>query len=326
MRGVISLVVLLGLLAGACSGGGETVIYSGRGEQLVRPILDRINEQEQFQIAVRYGDSAELALLIDSEGEGTAADVFYSQNPGATGFLGEQGRLGTLPENILEQVDERFRSGEGRWVGVTARQRVLVYNTEMVDPATLPDSVFDVTDMSEDVAIAPANGSFQDFVTAMRLEHGDEETRAWLEAMSDSPAYANNSAIVEAVSRGEVPMGLVNHYYAYRFLDEDPDLPIANHIFAQGDVGSILIPSTISVMESSADNADAMDMIRFMLSEEAQQYFSEETKEYPLASGVEPPGNVPPLDMEQATLIDVDALGAGLSDTLDLIREAGLEG
>jgi iron(III) transport system substrate-binding protein len=326
VRSVISVVVLLGLLASACGGADETVIYSGRTEQLVRPILDRINAEEELQIAVRYGDSAELALLIDSEGEESAADVFYSQSPGATGFLGEQGRLGTLPDDILDQVDERFRSDQGRWVGVTARQRVLVYNTEMVDPETLPDSVFAVTGMAEDVAVAPANGSFQDFVTAMRLEHGDDETRAWLEAMNDSPAYANNSAIVEAVSRGEVPMGLVNHYYAYRFLDEDPDLPIANHVFADGDVGSILIPSTISVTASSVDNADALDMVRFMLSPEAQEYFAQETREYPLAAGVEPPGNIPALDMEQATLIDVDALGAGLSDTLDLIREAGLEG
>lgn len=328
MRRLITGITLLALLVGACSGAddSEVTVYSGRTEQLVRPILDRINEEEGIPIAVRYGDSAELALLIDSEGEATAAEVFYSQNPGATGFLGEHGALSTLPDDILGQVDERFRSEAGRWVGVTARQRVLVHNTDLVDPADLPTSVLDVPEQAADVAIAPANGSFQDFVTAMRLQLGDDETRSWLAAMTDAPAYANNSAIVEAVSRGEVPMGLVNHYYAHRFLDEDPGLPIANHVFDEGDLGSILIPSTLSVMSASGDDEDVLELVRFMLSEEAQRYFAEETKEYPLASGVEPAANVPALDMADATLIDVDALGEGLSGTLELIREAGLEG
>ena len=323
----IAPIVVLALLAAACSGSEqETTIYSGRTEQLVRPLLDSYSEEENAAIAVRYGDSAELALRIESEGDDPLADVFYSQAPGATGFLGEQGLLGELPEDLLERVDERFRSAERRWVGVTARQRVLVYNTDLVDPATLPESVFDVTDTAADVAIAPANGSFQDFVTAMRLDVGDDEARAWLEAMADAPTYANNSAIVEAVSRGEVPMGLVNHYYAYRFLEEDPDLPIANHVFDAGDVGSILIPSTLSVTTPAAEDEQALGMIEFMLSEQAQRYFAEETKEYPLAAGVEPSAEIPPLDLADATSVDIDALGEGLSETLDLIREAGLQG
>ena len=328
MLRVVFGVVALALLAGACGGAdeGEVTIYSGRTEQLVRPILERINEEEDIPIAVRYGDSAELALLIAEEGEQTAADAFYSQNPGATGFLGEQGLLATLPDDVLGQVDEQFRSARGRWVGVTARQRVLVYNTDSVEASTLPSSVLDVPELAEQVAIAPANGSFQDFVTAMRIELGDEQTRAWLESMADAPAYANNSAIVEAVSRGEVPMGLVNHYYAYRFLDEDPGLPIANHIFEPGDVGSILIPSTVSLAAGAAEDESALELVRYLLSEDAQEYFAAETKEYPLASGVEPADDVAPLDMSTATLIDVDALGEGLSDTLDMIRAAGLEG
>ena len=327
MRFIVSLITIVALLGTACSGSEEeATIYSGRTEQLVRPILDQYSEEENAAIAVRYGDSAELALRIESEGEDATADAFYSQSPGATGFLAEQGLLGTLPDEVLERVDERFRSAEGRWVGVTARQRVLVYNTDLIDPATLPTSVYEVTDMAEEVAIAPANGSFQDFVTAMRLEAGDQEATAWLEAMVDAPAYANNSAIVEAVSRGEVPMGLVNHYYAYRFLEEDPDLPIANHVFADGDVGSILIPSTLSVTQSASDDENALGLVRYMLSEEAQGYFADETKEYPLAAGVEPSDEIPPLDMAQATSVDIDALGEGLSETLDLIREAGLQG
>lgn len=323
----IIIVLVLGLFATACTPAEEeTTLYSGRTEQLVRPILDDYASKEDAAVAVRYGDSTELALRIDSEGDPASADVFYSQSPGATGFLGDAERLGVLPDDILEQVDERFRSEAGRWVGVTGRQRVLVYNTDLVDAAALPDSIFDITSSAEDTAIAPANGSFQDFVTAMSIDVGEQETTAWLEAMSEAPTYANNSAIVEAVGRGEVPMGLVNHYYAFRFLEEDPDLPIANHTFAPGDIGSILIPSSLSVTAAAVDDEGALDLVRFLMSAEAQEYFAEETKEYPLAAGVEPSPDLPPLDLANATSVDMDALGAGLSGTLDLIREAGLEG
>lgn len=326
MRTVLSLVVAVTLLATACTGAEEeTTLYSGRNEELVQPILDDFSESDA-PVSVRYGDSAELALRIEEEGDPSTADSFYSQSPGAVAFLADRDLLAELPDDVVAAVPEEFRSDAGNWVGITGRQRVLVYNTELVDPATLPESVLDVTDMATDVAIAPANGSFQDFVTALRTEIGDEQAGQWLEAMVDAPAYASNSAIVEAVSRGEVPMGLVNHYYAYRFLEEDPDLPIANHVFAEGDIGSIVIPSTMSITAAAADDQQAIDLVAFLLSDEAQTYFATETKEYPLVEGVEPSPDIPPLDPAQAQAVDIDALGAGLSDTLDLIRAAGLEG
>ena len=84
------------------------------------------------------------------------------------------------------------------------------------------------------VAVAPENGSFQDFVTSMRTELGDDETQAWLEGMAenDSPVYADNLSIVDAVARGVVRFGLVNHYYNYRILDEDPEASSRNHFFS----------------------------------------------------------------------------------------------
>lgn len=326
MRTPLSLLLALTLVLSACTGAEEeTTLYSGRDEELVQPILDDFIENGS-PVAVRYGDSADLALRIEEEGDPSTADAFYSQSPGAVAFLADQDLLATLPDDVLDAVPGEFRSDAGNWVGITGRQRVMVYNTDLVAPADLPASVLDVTDMAADVAIAPANGSFQDFVTALRTEVGDEQAQEWLEAMVDAPAYASNSAIVEAVSRGEVPMGLVNHYYGYRFLEEDPDLPIANHVFAQGDVGSIVIPSTMSITSAAADDQQAVELVGFLLSEEAQTYFATETKEYPLVEGVEASPDIPPLDLAQARSVDIDALGAGLSETLDLIRAAGLEG
>ena len=328
-RALTTALVIVGGLLAACSGErDELTIYSGREESLVAPILRRFADEAGIDVAIRYGDSVDLALLIAEEGEETPADVFFSQSPGTVGFLEAEGMLDPLDDSVLGKVDPKFESREGDWVGVTARQRVLVYNSELVSEEDLPGSVFDLTDerYAGDVGLAPTNASFQDFVTAMRLVEGDDAAREWLEAMSDNgnPIYADNSSIVAAVGRGEIPLGLVNHYYNYRALEEDPDAPSRNYTFPASDIGSLMIASTVSVLESSDHKEEAAQLVNFLLSEEAQEFFSEETFEYPLVPGVPAADVLPPFDSLDAINFDIDRLGGDLRSTTDMISDSGL--
>ncbi|MGI9017039.1 MAG: iron ABC transporter substrate-binding protein [Euzebya sp.] len=319
--------------ASGCTSAGArnaVTIYSGRTQNLVGPLLDRFTQETGIDVDVRYGDSAELALLIQQEGERTPADVFYSQSPGATGFLAGQNRLATLDSDILDLVDPRFRNGDGLWVGVSGRQRVLVFNQDLIAKDDLPQSVFDVNDprYAGQVAVAPSNGSFQDFITAMIVTEGEQTARDFLDGLvqADAPTYANNNAIVEAVGRGEVPMGLTNHYYNYRFLAEDPDLPSRNHLFGGDDIGALLIASPISILQVTDQPDAARQLVQFLLNTESQTYFAEETFEYPLADGVSPAEGIPPLDTLEVPPFDIDELGGGLDTTLEMIRDSGLSG
>jgi len=219
--GLVAAVAVMALGAGALAGcggddGDRLVVYSGRTSNLVNPLLEQFSEDTGTPIDVRYDDSANLALLIDEEGDRTPADVFISQSPGAVGFLDEGGHLAELPEDLVAMVPDGDAAADRGWVGLSGRVRTLVYNTELVDPADLPESVLDLTapEFAGQVALAPTNGSFQDFVTVLRTELGDEEAATWLEGMAagDAPTFTNNTAIVEGVGSGEVPMGMVNHY------------------------------------------------------------------------------------------------------------------
>ena len=127
---------------------------------------------------MRYGDTADLALLIDEEGDKSPADVFLSQSPGAVGFLDQQGLLGTLPDDVLDLVAEGFHARDGNWVGFSGRKRVLVYNPDVTDESELPDTVLDLVkpEWKGRIGVAPSNASFQDFVTAMRFKLGDDAT------------------------------------------------------------------------------------------------------------------------------------------------------
>jgi iron(III) transport system substrate-binding protein len=333
IRSTVSVVVVLALAApalGACSSGGgdRLVVYSGRTENLVGPLLEDFSEESGVKIDVRYGDSADLALLIDEEGDRTPADVFISQSPGAVGYLDAAGRLSELPADVIDLVPEGDAAADGGWVGLSGRVRTLVYNPDLVDAETLPESVLDLTEpqYAGQVALAPTNGSFQDFVTVLRHELGDDEAQAWLDGMAagDPPTFDNNTAIVEAVGRGEVPMGLVNHYYAFRALDEDPDLPVQNHFFPDGDYGSTLLVTAASIVEGTDAGDDAEELVEFLLSDEAQTFFSDETFEYPLAGDATPNEALPPFEEISKTRVDLDELGGGLEATTAMIDESGL--
>ncbi|MDH3752591.1 MAG: extracellular solute-binding protein [Acidimicrobiia bacterium] len=318
---------------GASSDGsldGVTItVYSGRDEELIQPVFDLFEAETGATVEARYAGSADQALLIDTEGDNSPADVFISQSPGAMGFLDQQGRLSLLSADTLDRVDESFRSESGSWVGITGRVRVLVYNTDAVDESELPRSILELTDpaYAGRVAVAPANGSFQDFVTAMRAELGDEATADWLDGMAanDAPNYPKNSAIVDAVARGEIDMGLVNHYYLVESLEEDPDLPAANHVFADGDLGSLLITTAAGVIDSS-DSPDAAEaLVAFLLSDAAQELSANGEKEYPLVDSVPAPDGLEPLADLAAIVVDLDVLAGGLTGTQELIDQSGIQ-
>lgn len=340
LSALTALVVLI-VVAGCSSGdGGSTAneaavppdltVYSGRTENLMAPIIDRFEQETGINVDVRYGDSSDLALLIEQEGDRSPADIFISQSPGAIGYLTDKSLLSQVDADTLALVDPEFRNKDGRWVGFSGRVRALVYNTDQVDPKTLPATVFDLDQPEYEgkVALAPTNGSFQDFVTAMRLQEGDGVTEAWLKGMAEngSPTYADNTSIVQAVARGEVPMGLVNHYYNERALAEDPNSPTANHFFDSGDIGSLVITTAIGVLKSADNEKDAQKLAAFLLDDEAQQFFSDETAEYPLAKGARANSSLPPLEEINTTSFDLDSLGGGLETTLQMIEASGLTG
>ena len=339
MKRLLGVLLTCIFLATACGNDDESTadggtsesitVYSGRSEDLIQPLLDAFTAETGVEVEARYGDSAELALLIQTEGSSSPADVVISQSPGALGLLAGEGRLAPLGDDLMSMVGAGFRASDSTWVGITGRIRVVVYNADLVDAADLPDSVLDLTDpaYAGRVAVAPGNGSFQDFVTAMRNELGDDDTLAWLEGMAanGSPNYPKNSAIVEAVGRGEVEMGLVNHYYNLRALEADPSVASVNHFLPADDLGALVIVTGGAVLSSSDAPATGQQLLEWMLSESTQGTFAAETQEYPLRDGVASPDGVPALDGFAVDTIDYDLLGDGLTGTIELIRSSGIE-
>jgi len=311
--------------------GSEVVVYSGRSEVLVQPVLDAFAKSTGIKVRARYASTGAIAATILEEGRNSPADVVLMQDAGALGALSQAGLLDQLSDELLARVDPRFRSPKGEWVGVSGRARVVVYNTKSISPERdLPSSILGFTDPKwrGRIGWAPTNGSFQAFVTALRLQLGDAAARQWLEGIkANRPKdYPSNPAIVTAVATGEIDVGFVNHYYVHEFIRERGlDFQARNFYFTDRDIGAMVNVAGAGILKSSKHKDAARRLLDYLLGPEAQTHFAKETFEFPLIKGVPPPAGVPPLESLDPPKVNLGSL-ADLNGTLELMRKAGVLG
>jgi iron(III) transport system substrate-binding protein len=334
-----TVLTLASLALSACSatsedsGGGppepETegiTLYSGRIAAAIGGAVDIYEAAADRDVQVRFAETGDLAATLVEEGSNSPADAFFAQEPGAIGAVADQGLLAQLPADILERVPPQFRDPEGRWVGITGRARILAYADD-IPRSTLPESPLELAEPEWQgrVGWAPVTDSLQQYVTALRLEHGDEIARAWVEDMvaNDAIDYPNNVAVRDAIANGEVDVGLLNHYYvAQAIAAEGPGYPVEVYFPPKG-LGSLLLLTSAGVLESSQRKDEAFDFIRSLLGPESQRFFTSSSKEYPLALGVEPdPTLRVPLDRIPVPGGDLNDIGE-VQATIELMQEAG---
>ena len=308
---------------------GPLTVYSGRSEELVAPVIEQFGTSSGVEVEVRYADSGQLAAQILEEGDRSPADLFLAQDAGALGAVARAGLAAAVPVDLLDLVPERYRAEDGSWVGVSGRARVIVYDPREVAPDEVPTSVFDLANprWAGEVGVAPANASFQSFVTAMRVLEGEEATRAWLEGLvaGGVEVFEGNTPILDGVDNGVVSIGLINHYYWYRKVAEAgaEAVPSRLQFLSGGDPGALVNVAGAQVLAGSDQTEQAEELLAFLLSEQAQRYFAEETLEYPLVEGVEPAADLPALSSLEPPDIDLSDLES-LDETITLLEEVGL--
>lgn len=305
------------------------VVYSGRNEELVGPLLETYSEESGVELSVRYGSTSAITAQLLAEGDQSPADVVLLQDAGALGALGDADCLADLPEELTGQTVADYADEDGRWVPLTGRARVVVYNPDLIAEADLPEDTADLVDprYAGQLGIAPGNASFQAFVTTLRVLEGEEAAGEFVQGLVDNDVqtFEKNGAILDAVDAGQLPMGLINHYYWFEQAAEVGAENMTAQLAYQQDgaAGSLVNVSGTGVVSSTDREEDAIDLVDFLLSEQAQQYFAGETFEYPMIESVPAESELPALAELQAPDIDLDDM-ASLSATLDLLNRVGL--
>jgi len=304
-------------------------IYSGREERLVKPLFDRFTKETGIQLNVRYGSSSEMAATILEEGRSSRADVFFSQEAGLLGFVAREGLLKVLPQATLNRVPQRFRAPGKRWVGTSGRARVIAYNTNELTKAQLPKSIWELTkpQWKGKIGLPPTNASFQAFVAVMRIKHGEDRTRDWLLGLKENDVrfYGNNTQVVQAAGRGEVLLGLVNHYYLHNIRVQTPSIPVENAFLGKGDPGALVNCAGVGIVSSTKKGAAAQRFVNFLLTPWAQRFIARGpgAAEYPLIRGVRPRPGLPQLGAIKGPEINLGRLGRDLPPAVRLLNEVG---
>lgn len=306
---------------------GSLVVYSGRNEGLIGPILKEFTAETGVEIELRTGDSGELAAQILTEGSASPADVFISQDAGALGALAKQDMFTELDVAVINRVPEAFRAVDDTWVGLSGRARVIAYNPTLVpDPPTTIDELTD-PQWKGKIGFAPTNASWQSFVTALRLVEGEQGAEDWLRAFAanDPKPYQNNGAVRDAVNSGEISLGLINHYYLWQKIAQEGEanVVVRNGYLDPGDPGGLVNVAGIGILASASNMTAAEALVDFLLGEVAQTYFAEKTFEYPLVEGVAASAALVPLDELEPPAIDLADLDS-LAETQELLEEVGL--
>ncbi len=336
--GIAALLALASFLVGACgfstddSGGSNEpategiTLYSGRIPAAIGGAVDMYEAESDTDVQARFAETGDLAATLVEEGSNSPADVFFAQEPGAIGAVEDAGLLAELPKDILDRVPRTYRDPDGRWVGVTGRARAIAYGPG-VKRSELPDSPLDLVEPEwrGRVGWGPATDTLQQYVTALRLTSGEDVARAWLEGMvaNDAVSYPDNVTIRDAVAAGEIDVGLINHYYvAQAVAAEGPDYPVKVYFPPEG-LGSLLLLTSVGVLDSSDRKQEAFDFIRTLLSNDGQEFFTSTSKEYPLAKGAEPdPTLTVPLAEIPAPEVELDDIGE-LQQTIELMQDTG---
>ncbi|MFM1953329.1 MAG: hypothetical protein RL187_538 [Actinomycetota bacterium] len=305
------------------------ILYSGREESLVQPLIDSFTTKTGIVVDIRYAGTSELAAQLLEEGADSPAAVFLSQDAGALGALSQEGLFAELPAEITERVEPAYTSFDGSWVGITGRVRVVVYDSEVVSEEELPHTADEIVgpQWSGKVGVAPGNASFQSFVTAYRVLKGESAADQWVSGLNinNPQIFEKNVAILEAVNDGTIPLGLINHYYWYRLASERgaENMRAQLHFTDAGDPASIVNVTGAGLLAAQSFDLDALELIAFLVSDEAQQYFVDTTFEYPLVPGIAAPEGLPVLADLAVADFDLSDL-ATLAQTQELLRKYGL--
>lgn len=341
IRTILALALSLSVLAGCGSGTVQTApriegaptltIYSGRNQELVGGLLERMQTAIGANVEVRYGSTGEMSAQLLEEGEDTPADLFFGQDAGALGALSKAGLLAPLPAEVTTNALPQYRAADATWVATSGRSRVVAYNPDRTPADALPNSTDALLDprWQGRIGYAPSNASWLSFVTGLRLLRGEDGARRWLTAFAaqQPQRFDGNGAIVDAINQGTVALGLVNHYYLYeKTNDIDPaTYRVANHYVPNDPLGLVNVAGA-GVLRATDQPDLANRAVAFLLSRDAQQYLVDETNEYPTVVGVARSRAVPPLPPIESLspppvrLADLDSVDV----TQRMLQEAGL--
>jgi iron(III) transport system substrate-binding protein len=325
----LGAVVLVACGGGSSGSSNSFTLYSGQHVQTTQALVNAFEKKTGITVHLRSGDEDVLAQQIVTEGSNSPADVFFTENSPPLEFLASKNLLSPVDRSSLEHAPAQYSSPDGRWLGVSARVSVMIYNTSLLHPGQLPTSAMELAQprWKGKVAIAGGETDFQPIITSVAHTHGDAAALRWLEALNSnagSHSYPDSETVTDQVNRGQVALGIINQYYWYRLRAQVGASQTHSAIayFAPHDVGYVLDVSGAAVLGSSTHQAAAQKFLAFLDSFAGQDIIAHgDSFEYPIGSGVTTTQPETPFNELEPNGITIAELGTG-AEAITLLQQA----
>ena len=332
-QAMVSLLMLAWLITPTPSSAVEKLtVYSGRAERLIKPVFDAFSAKTGIQVDLLSSGTTELVNRLKAEGNRSPADLLITNDAGSLEMARTAGLLRPLHMREIERaIPPQFRASDNSWVGLSGRFWIIVYNTTMVKSDQIR-SLLDLADPKwKDKIAIPNSGSeyLQAGISVVRASIGDDRTKQFLQGLRENAGtqvYQKSSQIVDAVAKGQVALGIVNHYYVYRHLATQPTAPLGVLMPDQheGGMGAIMNVAGIGVLKHTPRLDSAKLLVEFLVAQAGQKMFADLDKEYPLHPEVKADPALIERKSFRAALVPLAKLAELREPTLLLIEEVGL--
>ena len=311
----------------------DVVVYSARNEQLIKPVFDAYTQQTGVKVTFVTDKEGPLLERLKNEGQNTQADVFLTVDAGSLWQASEQGLLQPVESAVLQKkVAEHQRDPGKRWFGLSARARSIFYNPTLEKPEEL--STYQA--LAEDqwagkLCLRTSKKVYNQSLVAMLIaDNGEEATekmvRGWVKNLATAP-FPDDTKLLEAIAAGQCAVGIANTYYFGRLQKDKPDIAVKvfwpNQSDGQGGVHVNIAGAGVTT--HAKHHEEAVKLIEWLSSAQAQNLFADGNMEYPVNWDVKPAPIVSAWGDFKPTTTNISKAGELQAQAVQLMDRAGYQ-
>lgn len=331
----VSLVVALAVIAITPAVATEVNLYSARKEALIKPLLNRFTAKTGITVNLLTGKADALLERLQAEGTNSQADIFITVDAGRLHRARVAGVLQPVTTPTLDQaVPPSYRDPGGYWYGLSVRARPIMYVKGRVKPTEL--STYEALASAKwrgRICIRSSNNIYnQSLVASMIVANGEARTETWakdLVANFARPPKGGDRDQIKAAAAGQCDIAIANTYYlgamltskdeAQRRAAEKLDIFWPN----QDGRGAHVNVSGAGITKSAKHKQNAIQLLEFLVNDDAQQWYAEVNNEYPVRADVARSATVRAWGDFKPDSLGLAELGKYNANALKLMDRAG---
>ena len=329
MKKLLAVGVALAMTAPAFA--SELVVYSARADELLKPIVQKYQQKTGTKVTLVSDKAGPLMEKLKAEGKNTKADVLITVDGGNLWQAAQAGLFKPINSATLKSnIPSHLRDPSNQWFGLSVRARTIFYNPKKVNPSQL-STYADLANpkWKGKLCLRTSNNVYnQSLVATMIANQGQVKTeqivKGWVANLATKP-FANDTALLEAISAGQCDVGIANTYYFGRLLDKKPNINVKVFFADQTGKGTHVNVSGAGVVKHSDNAAEAQKFIEWLSGSEAQNLFADLNNEYPANPRISPDPKVAKWGNFKHDFINVSVAGKNQAKAIMLMKKAGYQ-